>query len=294
MPPVKPARRAKGARNPRRRSWPRAVVNATRWGLPAVLAVAVLGAGVWLAVSGEGARLATQTGEAVLGFSTRAGLRIDNILITGRERAGRWAVKRALGARRGMPIIAFDPRAAKDRLEKLAWIRSATVERRLPDTILLRINERRPLALWQLKGRLALIDADGKVITRWKLSRYWRSPLVVGAGAAEHAAAIIRMLHSHPRLNARVRALVRVANRRWNIKFKNGVIAQLPEKDAARALATLDRLVQRERLLDRDVVTIDLRFKDRLVVRTTARPDSGEKESRNRRLKRPNGKSKDT
>lgn len=294
MPPVKPARRAKGARNPRKRSWPRGVGTAIRWGLPAGLTVAVLGAGAWLAVSGEGARLAAQAGEGALRLSARAGLRVDNVLVTGRKRVSRLTMERALQARRGMPMAAFDPHAAKNRLEKLAWIRSATVERRLPDTILIRINERRPLALWQFKGRLALIDVDGKVITRWKLSRYWRSPLVVGAGAAKHAAAIIRTLHAHPRLNARVRALVRVSKRRWDIKFKNGVIARLPEKNAARALTTLDRLVQRERLLDRDVVVIDLRFKDRLVVRTTARPDAAKKKSKDRLRKRPIGISKDT
>jgi cell division protein FtsQ len=236
----------------------------------------------------------TQAGEEALRFSARAGLRVDNVLVTGRKRVTRLAVERALQVRRGMPMAAFDPHTAKDRLEKLAWIRSATVERQLPDTILIRINERRPLALWQLNGRMALIDVDGKVITRWKLSRYWRSPLVVGAGAAKHAAAIIRTLHGHPRLNARVRALVRVSKRRWDIKFKNGVIARLPEKNAARALATLDRLVQREHLLDRDVVAIDLRFKDRLVVRTTARPDAVGKKPEDQRRKRPTGTSKDT
>ena len=76
-------------------------------------------------------------------FSARAGLRVDHILITGRKRAGRGAVKRALQARRGMAIVAFDPHAARARLEKLAWVRAAVVERRLPDTILIRIHERR-------------------------------------------------------------------------------------------------------------------------------------------------------
>lgn len=294
MPPVKPARRAKGARNPRKRAWPRGAKTAIRFGLPAAMTGAILGAGAWLAVSGEGARLVAKAGADALSFSARAGLRVDNVLVTGRKRVARGAVRVALQAPRGMPIVAFDPHAAKVRLEKLTWVRAASVERRLPDTIVIRIFERRPLALWQLKGRLALIDIDGKVITRWKLSRYWRLPLVVGAGAPKHAAAIIRTLRAHPRLNARMQALVRVSARRWDVKFKNGIIARLPEKDAARALATLDRLVQRERLLDRGVVVIDLRFKDRLVVRTTARPKATGTKSKERRPKRLTRPSKDT
>ncbi len=294
MPPVRPARRARGAKNPRKRAWPRGVWTVIRFGLPAALTLAILGAGAWLAVSDEGARLVAKAAEDALSFSARSGLRVENVLVTGRKRVTRRAVETALQARRGMPIVAFDPHAAKARLEKLAWVRSATVERRLPDTILIRINERRPLALWQLKGRLALIDVDGKVITRWKLSRYWRLPLVVGAGAPKHAAAIIRMLHAHPRVNARVRALVRVSARRWDLNFKNGVIARLPEKNAARAMVTLDRLVQRDRLLDRGVVAIDLRFKDRLVIRTTGRPEAAGVKSKDRHRKRLTGPRKDS
>ena len=59
MPPVRPARRAKAAKNPRKRAWPR-LRTAIRFGLPAALPLAVLGAGAWLVVSGEGARLASQ------------------------------------------------------------------------------------------------------------------------------------------------------------------------------------------------------------------------------------------
>lgn len=294
MPPVTRRRRANGVKKLRRRSWLRGIGPAIRWGLLAVFVVAVLGTGTWLSVSGVGGRLAVQSGEAALRLSARAGLRVEHVLVVGRDRVSRAAVKKALQVSRGMPLAAFDPHAAKIRLESLAWIRSVVVERQLPDTIRVRINERRPLALWQFKGRLALIDADGAVITKQKLSRYRRLPLVVGAGAPEHAAAIIRSLHLHPLLNARIRALVRVSQRRWDINFKNGVVARLPEKEADRALATLDRLARRERLLDRDVVAIDLRYKDRLVVRTTARPGGREEKSDKRHRERRNGTSKDT
>ncbi len=294
MPPLRPTRRTKSAKNPRKRSWPQGVRTAFRWGLPAVLTVAILGAGAWLFVSGVGARLLDQAGRDARDFSAHAGLRIDNVLITGRKRAGRHVVKRALQARRGMAIIAFDPHAAKARLEKLAWVRAAIVERRLPDTILVRINERRPLALWQNKRRLALIDTTGKVITRWKLSRFEELPLVVGQGAPKHAAAIISALQTYPRLNARVGALVRVSERRWDIKLKNGIVARLPEKNAVRAMATLDRLVRRKGFLGRGVVAVDLRFEDRLVVRTTARPEATKIKPKDRRRKRRTGLSKDT
>ncbi len=294
MPKVTSARRAKKARTPRRRFLPRSAKTALKIGLPLGLVAGLSATGLWLAVSGEGARIAENARATALALSARAGLRVDNVLLSGRNRLSRASVEHAVSIRRGMPIMAFDPQAAKTRLEKLAWIRSATVERRLPDTIYIHINERVPLALWQFKRRLALIDEQGVIIIRSNLSRYRALPLVVGAGAHRHARRLIAILRTHRRLSARLHALVRVSNRRWNLKFKNGVIARLPEKGTARAVATLARLVDRERLLDRDVVMIDLRFADRLVVRTTARPDNKGNKGKDRRQPPVTAPSKDT
>ena len=294
MPKVTSARRARKSKPPRRRALPRSAKTALKIGLPLVMVAALGGAGLWFVVSGEGARIADNAKATALALSARAGLRVDNVLLSGRNRLSRASVERAVSIRRGMPIMAFDPQAAKTRLEKLTWIRSAMVERRLPDTIYIAINERRPLALWQFKRRLALIDEEGVIIIRSKLSPYRDLPLVVGEDAPRHAAKLIAILRSHRRLAAELHALVRVSNRRWNLNFKNGVIARLPEKGTARAVATLARLVHRERLLDRDVVMIDLRFADRLVVRTTARPDKKGNKGKPKRRPPSTRPSKDT
>ena len=283
MPPMNSARRAKKGRNPRRRSLPRGARTAFKLALPTAIVAALGATGLWLITSGEGARLAEGARATALALSARSGLRVDYVLVSGRNRLSRASVEYAVNVRRGMPIMAFDPQAAKKRLEKFAWIRSAMIERRLPDTIYIHINERVPLALWQFKGRLALIDEEGVIITRSNLSRYRELPLVVGADAPEHAGELIAILRTQRPLSARLHALVRVSNRRWNLTFKNGVIARLPEKGTARAVATLARLMERERLLDRDVVMIDLRFDDRLVVRTTARPDERRNKDKDRR-----------
>ncbi len=277
MPPMKPARPLRKPRSPRKRIWPRGVRTTLRLGPPILLGIAALCGGVWLAFSGAGAELAGGVRQEALSLSAKAGLRVETILISGNARASRRALESAAQVRRGMAILSFDPHLAKDRLEMLAWVRQAAVERRLPDTVIIRIQEREPLALWQHDGQMALIGTGGVVITRWKLERFWKLPLVVGAGAPEKAFAMLHALKDHPGIGRRVKALVRVSERRWDLRFKNGVVAHLPEKDAARALATLDRLERREKLLDRDILAIDLRLKDRLVVRVKSRPKSERK-----------------
>lgn len=265
MPALRKSRNRKPA--PRRRVMPKALRRTLRWSVPALGVAAALSGGLWLHASGAGDRLLTDARGAALTASAGMGLRIENVLVEGRNRVRRKDVAAALGATRGMPIFAFDPYAAMQRLEALPWVRTATVERRLPDTIFLRLVEREPFALWQQNGKLALIDRDGTVITRTHLNRYGKLPMVVGAGAATHAETIVDILRGSPAVNQVTNAIVRVSERRWNLEFKNGIVAKLPEDGAARAVTQLARLIARDGILHRDILAIDLRVPNRLVVR---------------------------
>ena len=97
--------------------------------------------------------------------------------------------------------------------------------------------------------------------------RFAALPLVVGAGAAGRARAFLGRLEEYPAIREQVRACVLVAERRWNLKLKNGVDVRLPENDVERALDTLAGLDRDKRLLSRDILAVDLRSPDRVVVR---------------------------
>jgi cell division protein FtsQ len=64
-----------------------------------------------------------------------------------------------------------------------------------------------------------------------------------------------------------MRAAVFVAERRWNLKLKNGMDVKLPEFEVERALDTLMALDRDKKLLTRDIAAIDLRLSDRVTVR---------------------------
>ncbi len=285
MPALRPlsrkgTRRAKAAH--RRRVMPKGARLAIRYGLPALAVAAALGTTAWLATGGA-VRIAAVAKQAAIGVSAGMGLRVENVLVEGRARVSREDLTAALGVARDMPILAFDPHAAKARLEALPGVRAASVERRLPDTIYLRIVEREPFALWQAGGRLAVIDREGAVLTREDLGRYADLPLVVGEDAAAHAETIVAILRARPTVNAHVAAIVRVSGRRWDLRLANGTVAELPEDGAARAVSQLAELIARERILERNILAIDMRLPDRLVVRTApdpARNDAGKGKAR--------------
>jgi cell division protein FtsQ len=131
-------------------------------------------------------------------------------------------VRAAIGAYRGDAHPGVLARGGARALEDIAWVESAHVERRLPGTILVRLTERQPFAIWQHQGRFAVIDRGGKVVTTEMLDAFGPLPLVVGAGADRAAARSYDLLMAHPDLRrthagagARRRAAVEPAPAQW-------------------------------------------------------------------------------
>ena len=95
---------------------------------------------------------------------------------------------------------------------------------------------------------------------------------MVGEGAAEKAHQIRASLDRTPIISARVHACVLVGERRWDLNLDNGVVVHLPESDIDQALTKLADFEQREKILERNILAIDMRLSDRMVVRLT--PDA--------------------
>lgn len=241
-----------------------------------LLVVGGLGAGGWwLWQSGWTAQTIAKARWSVIAATADMGFRVENVLVIGRQETPRDELLKAVRLARGAPILAFDPEAAKQRIEALPWVRAASVQRRLPDTVFLRVVERRPLAIWQDQGRFALIDYDGKVIVDSGLERFAGLPLVVGDDAPAHAARLLEMLWDQPELMARVKAAVRVGGRRWNVRLDNGIDVRLPEDNPAAAWARLAVYERTHHVLGKDVGVLDLRLPDRLIVQKTRQSEIG-------------------
>lgn len=232
------------------------------------LALATL-TGWWLHDTGRIAGFVETVEGKVIAWSVDAGFVLADLQVEGREMTSREAILRVLNARRGAAILALSPDQARAELERLPWVRSAAVERRLPDTLRIQIVERKPLALWQRGGKLVLIDTEGVVIPTDNLDRFRHLMTVVGEDAPQHAAALVEMLALEPALAKRAVAAIRIGGRRWNLRLDNGVDVQLPEENPAAAWLQLAQLERAHGVLGRDVQVVDLRLPDRLVVRTS-------------------------
>jgi len=208
----------------------------------------------------------------LIAVSVDAGFKVNEILVVGRRETMQKDLLAAVRLVRGAPILAFDLGAAQKRVEALPWIKTATVERMLPDTVLLTVKEREPMALWQHKGAFALIDNDGEVILKTGLDRFSDLLVVVGKDAPKHASDLLEALATQPELMTMVKAAVRVGGRRWNLRLKGDIDVRLPEDNAAAAWTRLAEYEKTHQVLERDVRILDLRMPDRLIVRKPPRP----------------------
>jgi cell division protein FtsQ len=159
------------------------------------------------------------------------------------------------------PQVLVDVAEIRRRLLGYGWVRDARVSRRLPDALVIDIVERRPAALWQNQGRLALIDNQGVVLDRVPVDKMPDLPLLIGPGANGEEQQLSRLMDSVPTLKPQLASATWVGLRRWDLSFQSGEAVLLPEGEtqSMAALAHFARHDRSEGLLGRGIVQFDLR-----------------------------------
>jgi cell division protein FtsQ len=217
------------------------------------------------------------------------GFDISAVTITGQSRMTEKEVLEASGvdSRQSLPFL--DANAVRERLIAVPFVKSARVMKLYPNRLVIAIEERQAQALWQRNGRVSVIADDGVAIDELRDERYLGLPFVVGEGAQKRLPEFLVILKGAGDLAQRVKAGVLVAGRRWDIEMTNGVMVKLPEENPGRAVETLLRLQREARILDKDVMSIDLRPQDRVAVRLTEEAAAAREAAPSRKTKKSGG-----
>ena len=214
-----------------------------------------------------GGRIVATTREAFDSRFASLGLRVDVVHLQGASAAAQDEILKAAALKTGTPILGVDLDAVRARVEAVGWVERARVIRLFPDTLVVAVDERPLLAVWQHAGRSVVVASDGTVVGAVDPGQFPRLPLIVGEGANVAARDLLPELTKRPNLAARVDAVVRVDRRRWDLRLKDGGVVELPAKDQAAALRTLDDLDRKGRILGLGLARIDLRDPHMVVVR---------------------------
>jgi cell division protein FtsQ len=194
------------------------------------------------------------------------GFRIAAISLSGEKEVSREEVLTTAGVTGRASLLLLDADAARARLLANPWIADAALLKLYPDRLQITITERQAFALWQQDRRVSVIAADGTVLEPFVEDRYLGLPLVVGRGAQLQASDFLAVINRYPEIRAALRASILVAERRWNLRLKNGIDVELPETNVAPALDRLIALDRDKKLLSRDILAVDLRLPDRVGV----------------------------
>jgi cell division protein FtsQ len=237
-----------------------------RTGIAATLLLLVASTGLGIVKGGHLEAFVASVSEARNAIANSAGFRITSVAINGRKQLTQDEILAIGGVNGHSSLLFLDASSVREKLKADPWVAEATVLKLYPGQLRIDIVERAPFALWQRNGQMSVISEDGAVLERFVSPRFLKLPLVVGKGAETRARDFLALLARYPQINTVTKAAILVGERRWNLRLNDGLDIRLPEGDVGNALTTLSNLDKNEHLFAKDIVAIDLRQPDRLVV----------------------------
>jgi len=204
---------------------------------------------------------------SAIDISKHAGLRVTDIYIQGRKDLPNDQLLAKVNVERGTPLLAVDTHAVVTRLMELPPVHKARVERLWPDRLLVQIQERQPIALWQKDGKLSPIDSDGVVLTYQHADTLPDLPIVIGDNAPKLSDELFSAIEHYPELKSQLRAATYVSNRRWDLYLKSGMQIKLPEGDVRAGLKRLMHFADDHLIFAKPIAVVDLRLDDRVVIK---------------------------
>jgi cell division protein FtsQ len=238
----------------------------SRAGVAATVLILLGSAGFGIVKGGHVEELTQALSDTRNALANSAGFRITTVGINGRKQLSQDEVLAIGGVNGRSSLLFLDADAVRDKLKANPWIGEATVLKLYPGRLQIDIVERSAFALWQQDGHLSVIADDGAVLEPYVTRRFTSLPLVVGKGAETRARDFLALLDRYPQVRAVTKAVIFVGERRWNLRLKDGLDIRLPENDVGNALAALSKIDKEDKLFSRDIVAVDMRLSDRLIV----------------------------
>lgn len=237
-----------------------------RLGIPAFLAA--LAFGVWFGEADRRARTFAWVEQIRASIASRPEFRVSSLAVSGASAATAEAVVAMLDMEFPVSSLGLDLEGLRAKVTGLDAVADAELRVNAEGALEVRVQERLPILVWRHSGGLELLDETGHRVAAIA-SRAERPdlPLIAGEGAMAEVPEALAILAAAEPLRARMRGLVRMGERRWDIVLDRHQRIMLPAEGASAALERIIALDQAEDLLDRDVMTVDLRNSHRPTLR---------------------------
>ena len=125
---------------------------------------------------------------------------------------------------------------------QLPWVNQVTITRSMPNILNISITEYVPIAIWQNEGEKYLTDKEGNLVPFEDLEEFKHMVILSGNGANVNAKSLFNIFTADLNLSANVYSATWVSNRRWDIRFENGLLIKLPENNISEAWRRLMKI----------------------------------------------------
>ena len=237
-----------------------------RRGLPTFVVVLTLG--VFFANDARQAAIVNGLVGLRTQFEARPEFRVGLISVEGASLDLAEAIRAKMGIRLPQSSFDLDLDGARARIESLDAVASAVLRVRSGGILHVAITERVPVIVWRTGDAIEMLDATGhRVAGLGARSDRPDLPLIAGIGAEKAADEALAVYAAAAPILPRVRGLVRMGERRWDIILDRDQRIMLPATNPVQAVERLIALDQVQDLLARDILTVDLRNEHRPVLR---------------------------
>jgi cell division protein FtsQ len=221
----------------------------------------------WLWLGGVFVKTANIAWNGFVEWTADQGFQVQNIIINGRIRTDINILKDVINVEPNDPILAVNIQSIQDKIENFVWVDSVSVKRNYNGIIIVDLVEKIPFFIWDRPGRKqSLMDTNGRIINDVNVDNFSGLLIVSGIGAPNHAPYLMKMLMSEPDVANRIKFAQWVGGRRWTLSTSNKMVILLPENDIGYALSRLAKLGQEKNIFNQDLLSIDLRLSDRIII----------------------------
>ena len=166
------------------------------------------------------------------------------------------------GKRDNIDLIPLMQNLIDDLKSKLNWINKVRIKRQMPDILNIEIEEYQPFAIWINDDKKFIIDKEGNSIPfldEYEGSEEFKNMIILsGRGANQNAKSLFNILVINSEITQDIYSANWVGNRRWDIRFFDGLLVKLPEIEISDAWKDLINIYSKSKN-DKAIKSIDLR-----------------------------------
>ena len=237
-----------------------------RVGLP--LALVAGGLALYLGDAQRRADLVAKYHQIQREIETRPEFMVNMVAIDGATPPLAQAIRQTLALK--LPQSSFDLNlpALRAKVDALDAVADAQMEVGVGGVLHITVVQRKGVVIWRSGDGLEMLDDTGHRVAGL-VDRNARAdlPVIAGAGADQAVPQALALLKAAGLLRQRIRGLVRVGERRWNIVLDRDQVIELPQTNPIEALERVLALDQAQKLLERDITVVDMRDEARPTVR---------------------------